>query len=161
MTNTLALLEEMSPYFQDFFREYDFQIVIHDPLAKPSQRMVRATGLNCNKTYPDHDGDVWIETITYKQDRRCGTFFFTDGIGSQRVMRLYEPSPGLHKDDSWVKLDRIHYASKKNPHIVWLEAKTEKITCFVSLKTGLIHFDEPPSGASVVLYFRSFGLAEF
>ena len=150
----------------DLISDYDTQI-IHDPTAKPSQRMFRATKFNCTSC-PILDGDIWIETLTYKQYRRCGTFFFTDAIGSGRLMRLHKPSPHYGIGDIWIeiydsKLDRVHYVSKKDPRVVWLEAKTpiDKVTCFVSVKTGLMCFDEPPSGASIVLHFRPFGLAEF
>ena len=150
----------------NLFGEYDLQI-IHDPMAKPSQRMTRATKFSCI-SHPALDGDIWIETLTYKQYRRCGTFFFTDAIGSERLMRLHKPSQHHDNGDTWIekyisKLDRVHYVSNKDPKVVWLEAKTpvDKVTCFVSLKTGLMYFDEPPSGASIVLYFKPFGLAEF
>lgn len=131
--------------------------VVHDPLAKPSKRMKKAL----NKV--SGDNDVWVEKILRnKKTGKQRSFFYSVKTGERQpdepptgastvifsYKEVYKPKIRIDKsrfeirgdDDVWI--ERVQTDEKTN----------EQQSIFYSVNTGEYCMDEPPTGASKVIY---------
>lgn len=138
--------------------ETDAPIVV-DPFARPSKRMKKA----CN--HLSGDGDVWVEKIMKnKNTGRRRSFFYSMKTGERTtdeppsgastvIFSSTSPDPGRSKRRRWKPTEEIQGDDDLWIEKIQIDQKTDKETSFFySTKTGFRHVDEPPTGASKILY---------
>ncbi len=135
--------------------------IILDPLARPSKRMSKAN----NRVYGDND--VWVEKILVnKKTRKERSFFYSIKTGERKAD---EPPTGASKviyiENDFSTDEELLSKRKRNAekdlcgdNDAWVEKTIddsetgEERSVVVSQKTGVMKFDEPPTGASRIIF---------